>query len=237
MIYPDWPKAKIRAVTKDVWENLGRTGAEFIHLDKIRAFGDQPRIELVGKEKLDAIAAQEKPVIFFTGHFANWEVLGTVLFDSGVHHGIVYRPANNPLTDEFIIKRRGRIMSLFQVPKGLRGGRALVNALKSRRSLIILLDQKQNRGISVPFMGVPAMTAPAAARMSLRHDAKLVPIRVERLEGAHFRVTIKDALDYVPTEKLSDDVYALMTKVNQSLEEDVRARPGQWLWLHRRWKK
>ena len=86
-------------------------------------------------------------------------------------------------------------------------------------------------------MGVPAMTAPAAARMSLRHDAKLVPISVERLEGAYFRVTIKDALDYVPTEKLSDDVYALMTKVNQSLEDDVRARPGQWLWLHRRWKK
>lgn len=236
-VFPDWPEEKIRAVTKDIWENVARTGAEFVHLGDLRAFETNGRVEMIGKEKLDAIIASPSPVIFFSAHFANWELIPAILNRAGLDYSFVYRAANNPLTDEFIIRQRGKVMSRRQVPKGKRGGRALVEALSQGRSLAMLVDQKLNSGISVPFMGIPAMTAPAAARLSLKYGAPLIQISLVRLEGAHFRFTVRDPLDFAPSGDTGADVETLTVRINEALEADIRAHPGQWLWFHRRWPK
>jgi KDO2-lipid IV(A) lauroyltransferase len=99
----------------------------------------------------------------------------------------------------------------------------------------MLVDQKMNDGITVPFFGRPAMTAPAIARLGLRFQCPLLPIRVERLQGARFRLTVLPALDIVDTGDAAADVLSTMTRVNAVIESWVRARPEQWLWLHRRW--
>ncbi|WP_428410192.1 lysophospholipid acyltransferase family protein [Hyphococcus sp.] len=237
LVYPDWTKAQIRAVTKDVWENVGRTAAEFPHLEYLRQFESNGRVEMIGKEKLDAIIASDQPSILFAPHFANWELVPSILHHAGLDYSFVYRAANNPLTDEYIINHRGRVMSRRQVPKGKRGGRALVDALKEGRSLAMLVDQKLNSGISVPFMGLPAMTAPAAARLALKYDAPLVQISLVRLKGAHFRFTVHDPLEFTPRGDVADDVEALTIKINEALEAQIRTNPGQWLWFHRRWPK
>ena len=79
------------------------------------------------------------------------------------------------------------------------------------------------------------MTAPALAQLALRFDCPVVPARVERLEGAHFRLTAYPPLEIVRSGEHQKDVLELMTRVNALIEEWVRARPEQWLWLHRRW--
>jgi len=234
---PDWSKTQIRAVVKDVWENVGRTAAEFPHLSYLREFESNGRVEMIGKEKLDAIIASGKPSILFAPHFANWELVPSILHHAGLDYSFVYRAANNPLTDEYIINHRGRVMSRRQVPKGKRGGRALVDALKEGRSLAMLVDQKLNSGISVPFMGLPAMTAPAAARLALKYNAPLIQIELLRLKGAHFRLTVHDPLAFTPTGDAAADAEALTIKINEALEAQIRANPGQWLWFHRRWPK
>ncbi len=237
LIFPDWRPAKIRAVTKDIWENVGRTAGEFPHLGFLREFESNDRIEMIGKEKLDAIIASPKPFIFFSAHFANWELMSSIAHHAGLDYCFVYRAANNPLTDDYIIKHRGCVMTRRQVPKGNRGGRALVDALKAGRSLAMLVDQKLNSGIRVPFMGAPAMTAPAAARLALKYDVPLVQISLLRLKGAHFRFTVHDPLEFTPSGEISTDVEALTIRINEALESDIRAHPGQWLWFHRRWPK
>lgn len=234
-IYPDWPPEKIRRVTRDVWENLGRTSGEFAHHDKLTA--ESGRVEIAGKDILNRVIAGESPVIFIAGHFANWELFAATLFECGVDYSFVYRAANNPLTDEYIIKHRAKTMSRRQIPKGKRGGRALMQSLSDGRSVLMLTDQKLNSGISVPFMGKPAMTAPAAARLSLKFGAPLIYLSLERLRGAHFRLTAHEPVEFTSTGKSGDDVYALTKKINELLEADIKARPGQWLWLHRRWPK
>ncbi|WDI30239.1 lysophospholipid acyltransferase family protein [Hyphococcus flavus] len=234
-IYPDWPPEKIRAVTADIWENLGRVAGEFAHHDK---FGPTSgRMEIEGKEILDRIVAEGRPVIFVTGHFANWELFMATLLNSGVNYGFVYRPANNPLTDELIIKHRAKTMSRYQIPKGKRGGRTLMQSLSEGRSVLMLVDQKLNSGISVPFMGKPAMTAPAAARLAIKHKAPVVYLNMERLTGAHFRMHVHEPMAFEPTGLMRDDIYNLTVKINQTLETDIHARPEQWLWFHRRWPK
>jgi KDO2-lipid IV(A) lauroyltransferase len=99
----------------------------------------------------------------------------------------------------------------------------------------MLADQKMNDGIPVPFFGRPAMTASALAVLALRFDCDVLPARVERLGGAHFRLTVFPPLPLPRSGDHHADVAALMAQVNQTLEEWIRDRPGEWFWLHRRW--
>lgn len=233
-VFPDWSERQVRETAAGVWDNLGRTAAEFAHLGGLRPGA---RVEVVGAERLAAIAAGEGPVIFVSGHFANWEAMSIAFHDAGVDYGVVYRAANNPLVDELIINARAKVMSRRQIPKGKRGARALVETLSAGRSLAMLVDQKLNDGIEAPFMGRPAMTAPTPARLSLKFSVPVMPVSIERLKGAHFRIVAHPPLAFAPSGDTEADVLALTTRINEALERDIRARPAQWLWLHRRWPK
>jgi KDO2-lipid IV(A) lauroyltransferase len=99
----------------------------------------------------------------------------------------------------------------------------------------MLVDQKMNDGIAVPFFGHDVMTAPALAELALRYDCPVVPARVERLRGAHFKMTALPPLEMVRTGNHHADVAAVMAKVNALVEQWIRDTPEQWLWLHNRW--
>jgi Kdo2-lipid IVA lauroyltransferase/acyltransferase len=108
-------------------------------------------------------------------------------------------------------------------------------ALRDGRALCMLVDQKMNDGIPVPFFGRDAMTAPALAMLALRHDCAVVPIRMQRIHGAHFRLITEPPLPLPRSGDKEADRRALMVEVNATVERWVRERPEQWLWLHRRW--
>ncbi len=235
--FPDWSDAQIRDATRQVWTNLGRVGAEFAHLEKFRPFEDGGRVSVDGAQTLRAVNAGNRPAIFVSGHFANWEIMSIVFHRAGLRYGVVYRAANNPLVDELIINKRGAVMSRWQIPKGKRGGRALMETLKAGRSLAMLVDQKLNDGIAVPFMGREAMTAPAAARLALKFRLPIIPVSIERTGGARFHVRVHDPLNFTPSGDTGADVYELTRAINEKLEALIRERPGEWLWLHRRWPK
>jgi len=237
LVFPENSDDENEAILKKVWENLGRTVGEYPHLECFRAFEDGGRVEVEGEDILRSLIEQERPVIFVTSHMANWEVIGTVLYRAGVKFAIVYRAANNPIVDERIIDLRAGVMTRHQAPKGKRGGRALINFLNSGLSLCMLVDQKLNDGIRVPFMGHDAMTPSAAARMALKYDAPVVPIGLRRLDGASFRVSFHDPLVFSATGDTHRDAESLTAQINDVLGEIIKANPGQWLWLHRRWPR
>jgi Kdo2-lipid IVA lauroyltransferase/acyltransferase len=224
--------AENKRILRAMWDNLGRTAAEYAHLSRICADGSG-RIDVVGGEIIAALGTGSRPCIFFGGHFANWEVgpftLRRLL---GVPLASVYRAANNPWVDRLILRLRRASVS---IPKGGKGGRELLCWLKSGGHVGILVDQKLNDGIAVPFFGRDAMTAPAVARFGLKFGCPLVPVAAERLGGAHFRVTVLPPLVPIVTGDTPRDVLAIMTAVNAEIEAWVRRRPDQWLWVHRRW--
>ncbi len=238
LIFPDWSDEKIKDTMKDVWENLGRTAGEYAHLDKFSTKGDDPRIIAEGVDDILHIWPEPGRAVFVSGHFANWEISGIAAHQLDLRFGVIYRSLNNPLIDEYIIEKRGAVTTRRQIPKGAAGARPLVDLLKDGHSIAFLADQKLNTGgIRVPFMGHMAMTAPAAARLAVRFGLPVVPISTERLKGARFRVTTHTPIPFTPSGDLPADVERLTIKINEALERDVRARPGQWLWLHRRWPK
>lgn len=236
LAFPEMSAADISATLRDVWENIGRTGAEFSHLEKFDPdIGG--RVTIVGREKLDAIIAGERPAVFVSGHFANWEVIPRTMHAAGVDYAFVFRAANNPLVDALIIRTRAKVMSRRQIPKGKRGGRDLIDSLKSGVSLALLVDQKLTSGIPSPLFGRPAMTAPAAARLALKFGAPVITIGIERISGARFRLTVGDPIPMEVSGDAVADTQSLTDRINLEIERMIRQRPGQWLWLHRRWGK
>lgn len=235
--FPEKSAAEIETIIREMWDNLGRTGAEYPHLDKISMLGPEPRIEVVGVEISDAAVAGGKGAMLFSGHFGNWEAMPLAANQRGYDGGIVFRPVNNPYVDRWISRQRAKGGPKEQITKGAQGTRRIFNLLRKGKAVFLLVDQKTNEGVSAPFFGRAAMTTPAPAVLHLRLGAALVPVVNERLNGARFRVTIHPPIAFTPTGDNDRDVQALTEDINRTVETLVRQRPSQWLWIHRRWPR
>ena len=232
--FPQADEPEVAAAMRAMWDNLGRTAFEYPNLTRIDCYRGS-RVSVTGAEHIDRLRDDGRPGLFFSGHIANWEIMPLAVAQRGCDISLVYRAANNPHVDQMILKARGAITHTH-VPKGAVGARQMVKIIRDGGHLGMLVDQKLNAGIAVPFFGQPAMTAPAIAQLALKYDLPLVPCAVRRTHGAHFAVTIHPPLAHPDTGDRERDVYALMVEINKFIEETIRANPPHWMWLHRRWK-
>jgi KDO2-lipid IV(A) lauroyltransferase len=231
---PELSAAERARVIRGMWENLGRVIAEYPHLDKFRLFDPQGRIEGIDAGNILETRDAAKRYLFFSAHYGNWEIAIRTAAQAGFEVTGVYRAPNNPIIDRFMLWARGADGGEL-VPKGDVAAKKAFGALREGRALCMLVDQKMNDGIAVPFFGRDAMTAPALAVLALRYDCAVVPIRMLRLKGAHFRMMSEPPLPLPKSGDLVADRRALMIQVNAVVERWVREHPEQWLWLHRRW--
>ena len=229
---PENSPERNRQIVRGMWDNLGRVIAEYPHLPRICAKLEGGRVEIEGFEIIRALSTDGKPGILFGAHLANWEVQPFIARHTGLELALIYRAPNNDWVDRLLRRLRDAPL-LFR--KGQEGARALYSLLRSGGHVAMLVDQKMNDGIPVPFFGRDAMTAPAIAQFAVRLGCVLVPARTERLEGARFRITVYPPLELPATGDRSADERAVMVRINGIVEDWVRARPEQWLWLHRRW--
>jgi KDO2-lipid IV(A) lauroyltransferase len=231
---PGLGEAEYRRIIRGMWDNLGRVLGEYAHLDRMSCFGEGARAEVLGTEHVAAAVARGRPIVFVSGHLGNWEVGYIAARQFGLDVSPIYRAVNNEAIDALMLRIR-RSTGVDPIAKGAAGARRIIAALRRNAALTILVDQKMNDGIAVPFFGRDAMTAPAAAELALRHDAALLPARVERVGRTRFRVTVEPALALPRTGDRHADIAAAMAMINQRLEAWIRERPEQWFWLHRRW--
>jgi KDO2-lipid IV(A) lauroyltransferase len=153
----------------------------------------------------------------------------------GIELSVVYRKANNPYVDKVIRATRLR-KNIHLIEKGPQGLKDLIKSLRAKRPIIMLVDQRMNQGIEVPFMGRPAMTADAIARLALQFNYKLIPAQVIRLgHCSKFKAIIHPEIKVKNTGNTEKDVYSIIEKINQILEKWVREYPTQWFWFHNRW--
>jgi KDO2-lipid IV(A) lauroyltransferase len=233
--YPEKSEAEREAIIREMCDNLGRTVAEYAHLDKFSVTGADARIELAGAEHIWRAQASGKGVMFFSGHFANWELMPFVAHQIGLECGEVYRPQNNPIVDRWLVAQRAKNGTPDQIAKGPRGTRRIFTLLRRGKAILLLADQKTNEGIAAPFFGHEAMTTPAPAMLALKLGAALLPASNERLGGARFRMTVHPPVEFTPSGDDRQDVHTLTCLINDALETCIRYKPSQWLWIHRRW--
>lgn len=243
MAFPDMDDRRRRAVLRGVWDNLGRTVAELPHLARFARTGAGPGWEVVGEEHLAPLrpgsGEEAGQALFFSGHLGNWEMVLPIASALGLDVSGVYRAASSRVVDAQLQAMRQAALSgrVRMFAKGAQGARLALAHLGRGGSLGLLVDQKMNDGVAVPFFGRDAMTAPALAQFALRFAAPVMPIHVVRLGPARFRMVCEPPLQVVRTGDRAADMLAILRAMNQTLERWIREDPSSWLWLHRRWPK
>lgn len=237
MAFPDKSDDDMEQIVVEMWDNLGRTIAEYAHLDKFHFQGRGARIEVANMETGVRTIEQGKGILFVSGHFGNWEIMPIAATEYGLDGALVYRPLNNPYVDRWMVKQRGIRGPREHLGKGAQGTKRIFTLLRACKSIFLLVDQKTSEGVPAPFFGRIAMTTPAPAALALKLGAVILPVTNERLNGARFRMTVHEPIAIEPTGDHDRDVLALTAKINDIIERAVRHRPSQWLWIHRRWPK
>ena len=220
-----------------MWSNIGRTFAEYVFLRnfKLNKTGFN-HIKINGIKYLDEIKSANKPVIFYSGHFANFELMAMELDKSGIKTAAIYRPLNNFFLNPLMEYLRMKYICPTQIPKGRKGMREIVNRIKNGYSIALMMDQRVSEGKKVPFFGKPAFTTTVPAQLALKYDCKLVPIFLERKGNTHFEMTVYEPYKIEKTGNEEEDVKNITLRINQIIEKMILSNPKQWIWSHNRWK-
>lgn len=257
-IFPDMPAPRRRQVVRRMWDNLGRVAAESARIealwdpalqDALSESGIERltaaaqasetvtlrggRLEIRGAENFLRLLTHRGPALVFVPHMGNWEFLAVGAANFGVFTSVVFRRPNNPYVGWFLDRNRAGLFDLL--PKGYQGGVAAGRVMAEGGRLALLVDQKNNRGVALDFLGRPAMTGVTLARLALRFDAPVFGACCRRLDGRQFAIEIDDPMTVERTGDDRADEARFMQRVNDRIAEWVRETPEQWLWLHRRW--
>jgi KDO2-lipid IV(A) lauroyltransferase len=227
---------KVDKILINVWSNFGRFIGEFPYLYFMSKSELSQRVKIEGIENIEDMRSQKTPFLVYSGHFANWEFVLKILDMLYPNFAVAYRKANNPYVDSMLKALRMRA-NIIPIEKGTKGSRALLSALKAKYSIAMLVDQKMNDGIEVPFFGFPAMTANAIAKLSIRLEYPIVPLQIIRTEGSNFRIRIYPPIKIEKSGEIESDCYKIMLQINQTLEQWILEHPDQWFWFHNRWSK
>lgn len=231
LAFPDLDEPARRRLARGFWDNFGRTLAEYPHLHRLVPEG---RVAFAGLEHLTQVVRQGGPFILLSAHLANWELGLLPVAQHGLKVGTVYRTPSNPLADRLLREIRDPLGAI-SLPKGPKASRGVLRMLGAGQGVAMLMDQRLSGGAMVPFFGRPAATSTALARFALRFRCPVVPIHVERLGGARFRVVVEPPIRAAADADPAAETVAFTARATALIEGWVRARPEQWLWNHRRW--
>ena len=224
---PGLSAAEKSAIITEMWDNLGRIIAEYPHLETI----GRTRTTIERRDVLDKAFAEGGGNVFWGGHIGNWEIVcAALLTQYNAPMDISYRAPNNPWSDKILSRARSLGGKLRSFPKSRSGGKELLIAAKEGRNIGILVDQKYNEGLAVPFFDRPAMTNPVYVQLGQKYGCRLIPMRNIRTKGANFTLRF-----YEPLEAANRPIEDVIRESHEIMEGWIREHPGQWLWLHRRW--
>ena len=224
-------------IINSMWSNIGRTFAEYIFLKDFKFNKTNfDHIKINGTDYLDQIKKENEPVIFFSAHLANFELMAMELDKSGIKCAAIYRPLNNFFLNPLMEYLRMKYICPTQIPKGRIGMREIINRVRDGYSIALMVDQRVGEGPRVPFFNKPAHTTTIPAQLALKYNCKLVPIFIERKNSINFEVTIDEPYKIEKTGNDEVDIKNITIKINKIIEKMITKNPKQWIWSHNRWK-
>ena len=233
----DIDQKKEKEIINGMWSNIGRTFGEYIFLKnfKLNKTGFN-HMKISGIEYLDEIKKSNKPVVFFSGHFANFELMAMELNKFGIKFAAIYRPLNNFFLNPLMEYLRIKYICPIQIPKGVKGSRKIVKKIKDGYSIALMVDQRVSEGPRISFFNKEAHTTTIPVQIALKYNCKLVPIYIERKNGINFEMVIHKPYEIRKTESHEEDIKNNSLKINQYIEKMIVKNSSQWIWTHNRWK-
>ena len=224
-------------IINSMWSNIGRTFAEYVFLKDFKFNRTNfDHMKISGANHLDEIKINSDPVIFYSGHFANFELMAMELNKSGIKCAAIYRPLNNFFLNPLMEYIRMKYICPNQIPKGRMGMREIIAKVKDGYSIALMVDQRVSEGPRTFFFNKLAHTTTIPAQLALKYNCKLVPISIERKEGTNFEIDIHPPYKIEKTGNDEEDTKNITLKINQIIEKMIIKNPKQWIWSHNRWK-
>jgi len=224
-------------IINSMWSNIGRTFAEYIFLKDFKLNKENyNHVKINGREYLNEIKKNNESVIFYSGHFANYELMAMELDKFGIKCAAIYRPLNNFFLNPLMEYLRMKYICPNQIPKGRMSMREIINKVKNGYSVALMVDQRVSEGPRRAFFNKPAHTTTMPAQLALKYGCRLVPIFLERKEGVNFEMTIHKPYKIEKKGNLEEDTKNITLKINQTIEGMIFKNPTQWIWSHNRWK-
>ena len=223
-------------IIEKMWCNYGRVFAEYMHLKELRD-NNLKYIKINNLNKMQKLRSQNKPILFFSGHFANFELLAMILENRNFQLSAIYRPLNNFFLNPLMEYLRKKYLCKDQIPKSIpgkskEGTRILINKIKNKKNIAMMIDQKVSQGIKCKLFSKDALTTNIPAQLALKHGYILQPLKIKRYNQIKFEVDFCDSIQI----ESDDNQYSITKKINQILEEMILDNPNQWIWTHDRWR-
>lgn len=230
--FPERSPQERVVIARTSFRHLGATLGECLHLLRRDSTALSSRVTFEGWEHIDSARAAERPIVILTGHCGNWELLAGALATGGLPLAAVARSLDEPGLQRLLAGLRARF-GTETIERGRDGSaRQILAALRKGTALGLLIDQDTDvDGVWVPFFGRLAYTPVGAAKIALKQNAAVLPTFIERLSDGSHRAVVQPPLD------LPDDPEAATATMTLAIEQQVRHRPEQWVWMHRRWKR
>lgn len=219
-----------KEIISNMWSNFGMTFVEYVFLKKFRE--ENLHIKIKGENILNEILKNKEPVIFVSGHFANFELMSMEITKKKIKLATIYRPLNNFFLNPFMEYLRKKFVCKNQIKKGQRGVREAIELIDKKCSIALMIDQRLSEGESIKFFNKEALTTTLPAQLALKYNLNIVPIFIERKINNLFEMEV-----YSPIiRKNFKNKIELTEKLNQILEGMITKNPNQWIWTHDRWK-
>ena len=217
-----------------MWANYGKTFVEYLYLKKFK--NEDSHIKIKGEEILNSIKKNNKPVIFISGHFANFELMSQELTKKKINLATIYRPLNNFFLNPFMEHLRKKYICKNQIKKGLGGVKDSIAYIKKNFSIALMIDQRVSEGKKLPFFDHEAFTTTMPAQIALKFNLDIVPIYIARKNNDSFEMEVYKPIKISKNDNTEINKLNISLKLNKILEEMISKDPGQWIWTHNRWK-
>jgi KDO2-lipid IV(A) lauroyltransferase len=237
IVFPEKSPDEIKQLAKACWSSAFRVLGEYPHLDHIADDRGGERLEIVVRDPETTFHDENRPTVLVGAHLSNWEVTGSALRRLGIANSALYSPPSNPWIDRKLRESREALNSEL-LPRD-NSARPLVQRLSAGRTVGMLVDRRVNAGGKpIPFFGRDKPTSIMPAKLALKFDCDLIPVQVERIRGARFRVTFHPPLrPRNPDDCQIDQAVDMMLQLHQLFESWIRQHPEDWFCPTRIWPK
>ena len=233
IVLPNITETKKNKIIDMMWKNYGKIFSEYMFIKNFRTDPKySKKIIVENQEELEKIKLENKPVIFISGHFSNFELMAMHLEKSNINLAAIYRPLNNIFLNPIMERIRKKYICKKQIKKGISGTKALLKEFKNGTSIALMIDQRVSEGIKSDFFGKEALTTTIPAQFIKKFDASVVPIYIERLSDNTFKLSISNTIKFLKDDSINN----ITLKLNKILEKMIMSNPEQWIWTHDRWK-
>ena len=227
---PNISVEKRNEIISNMWNNYGKTFIEYIFLKKIKK--QEHSIEIEDEANLSDIIKKKHPVIFVSGHFANFELMSMTIVNKNIKLATIYRPLNNIFLNPFMEFLRKKYVCKNQIKKGINGVRKAIEYIKQDYSIALMIDQRVSEGKNINFFGKSALTTTLPAQLAEKFNLKIIPVFIERTNNNKFKIKFFKHIDPKDYKSKLD----ISSKLNEILESMISKNPNQWIWTHNRWK-